>query len=81
MWTMPTVLILRGFRFFFVSLDRGEPVHIHVEKDDAYAKFWIKPIRMAKSKGFSATELARIRAMIEKHHKLFERRWYEFFGE
>jgi hypothetical protein len=36
---------------------------------------------MAKSKGFSATELARIPAMIEKHHKLFERRWYEFFGE
>ena len=78
---MPTVLILKGYRFFFVSLDRGEPVHIHVEKNDAYAKFWIKPIKMAKSKGFSATELARIRAMIEIHHRLFERRWNEFFDE
>jgi hypothetical protein len=81
MWTMPTVLILRGFRFFFVSLDRGEPVHIHVEKDDAYAKFWLKPIRLAKSKGFSATDLGRIRGMIEKHRGLFEMRWHEFFAE
>jgi hypothetical protein len=78
---MPTVLILRGFRFFFVSLDRSEPVHIHVEKDEAYAKFWLKPIRLAKSKGFSATELGRVRGMIEKHHGLFERRWHEFFAE
>jgi len=77
----PTVLILRGFRFFFVSLDRGEPVHIHVEKDDAYAKFWLKPVRLAKSKGFSATDLGRIRGMIEKHRGLFERRWHEFFAE
>ncbi len=81
MWTMPTVLILRGFRFFFVSLDRGEPVRIHVEKDDAYAKFWLKPIRLAKSKGFRATDLGRIRGMIEKHRVLFERRWDEFFAE
>ena len=52
---MPTVLILKGYRFFFVSLDRGEPVHIHIEKEDAYAKFWLKPIRLAISKGFNAT--------------------------
>jgi len=78
---MPTVLILRGFRFFFVSLDRGEPVHIHVEKDDAYAKFWLKPIRLAKSKGFSATDLGRIRGIIEQYRGLFDRRWHEFFAE
>lgn len=78
---MPTVLILKGYRFFFVSLDRGEPVHIHIEKDDAYAKFWLKPIKLAKSKGFNATELAKIRGIIEKHQKIFIRKWDEFFAE
>lgn len=78
---MPTVLILRGFRFFFVSLDRGEPIHIHVEKDDAYAKYWLQPVRLAKSKGFSAKEMSTIRGIIEKHQKIFIRRWNEFFAE
>jgi hypothetical protein len=26
---MPTVLRVGGYRFFFVSLDRSEPPHIH----------------------------------------------------
>ena len=75
------MLILRGFRFFFVSLDRGEPLHIHVERDDAYAKFWLKPVRLAKSKGFSASELGKIRSIVDRHLGLFERRWHEFFVE
>jgi Domain of unknown function (DUF4160) len=77
---MPTVLILRGFRFFFVSLDRGEPVHIHIEKGDAYAKYWLKPIRLARSKGFKASEISQIRGIIEKHQGIFIKRWDEFFA-
>lgn len=78
---MPTILILRGFRFFFVSLDRGEPVHIHIEKDDAYAKYWLQPVRLAKSKGFNAKELSVIRVIIESHQRNFVKRWNEFFSE
>lgn len=77
---MPTVLILRGFRFFFVSLDRGEPVHIHIEKGDAYAKYWLQPVKLAKSKGFKAQEMAIIRGIIERHQKIFVKRWNEFFA-
>ena len=78
---MPTVLIIRGYRFFFVALDRGEPVHIHIEKDDAYAKYWLQPVRLAKSKGFNAKELSVIRGIIDKHQKSFVKRWNEFFSE
>ena len=49
---MPTVLRVAGFRFFFYSGDRGEPAHIHVEKEDQTAKFWLDPVRMHSSGGF-----------------------------
>ena len=36
---MPTVLRVGSYRFFFVSLDRGEPPHIHVRREDMVTKF------------------------------------------
>ena len=76
---MPTVTIIRGYRFFFFSLDRGEPPHIHIEKGDSVAKFWLKPVALARSKGFRQHELSRIRQLVEKHQPVFLRAWNEFF--
>jgi hypothetical protein len=78
--SMPTVLILKGYRFFFVSLDRGEPIHIHIEKNNSYAKFWLNPTSLSRSKGFKAQEISEIRRIIEKHEKIFIKRWNEFFA-
>jgi hypothetical protein len=38
---MPTVLFLKGWRFYFYSNERDEPPHIHVAKADAEGKFWL----------------------------------------
>ena len=38
---LPTVLRVNAYRFFFVSLDRDEPPHIHVRRENMVAKFWI----------------------------------------
>src|ERR1043165_864320 len=40
--SMPTVLRVSGFRFFFYSLEGSEPAHIHVEHGDNTAKFWLE---------------------------------------
>ena len=40
---MPTVLFLSGWRFFFYSDERDEPVHIHCRKAEKECKFWIFP--------------------------------------
>lgn len=80
-YNMPTVLILKGYRFFFFSLDRVEPVHIHVEKGDSYAKFWLTPISLARSKGFRQHELTEIRKIVERKHKLFLEKWNEHFSK
>ena len=36
---MPTVLRIDGYRFFFYSSDRPEPVHIHIEIDMPMQKY------------------------------------------
>ena len=57
---MPTVMRIGPYRFFFYSGDWQEPRHIHVERDDSKAKFWLDPVRMERSIGFRAAELKRI---------------------
>jgi hypothetical protein len=77
---MPTVLRYRGYRFFFFSLDHAEPIHVHVEKQEKYAKFWLNPIGVAKSRGFRDHELNEIARIIEQHQDLLEVKWHEFFS-
>lgn len=78
--TMPTLLRSGPYRFFFYSGDWNEPLHVHVERDAAPAKFWLEPIRFEESVGFRPGELRRIEAMIEVHHAMFVRSWHEYFG-
>ena len=77
---MPTVLRIRSYRFFFVSLDRGEPAHIHVRRDSMVAKFWLEPVALERTGGFSRVDLNEIAKLVYQHReKLFEG-WYVFFG-
>lgn len=77
---MPTVLKLKGYRFFFFSLEGNEPPHVHVEYGNNVAKFWLNPVNLASSYGFRSHELAKIRVMVAEHSKLFLEKWHEFFG-
>ena len=43
---MPTVLRVGPYRFFFYAGDRDEPPHVHIERDDKLAKFWLDPFRL-----------------------------------
>ena len=38
---MPTILFIAGWRFFFYSNEINEPIHIHVQKAEREAKYWI----------------------------------------
>ncbi len=77
---MPTVFQNSGYRFFFFSLDRGEPVHIHVAKQNGYAKFWLKDILLAKSRNFNSAELSEIRKLIMENGDNIRRKWNEHFN-
>ena len=76
---MPTVLRSGPFRFFFYAGDGGEPPHVHVERDDCEAKFWLDPVRLERSHGFRRQEINRIRALVDEHQQQLLESWHEFF--
>ena len=57
---MPTVLRIGPYRFFFFARDRDEPPHIHVEREDKLAKFWLDPVRLQSSGEYTRHEIIRI---------------------
>ena len=66
---MPTVLRVESFRFFFYAGDRDEPPHVHVESAENFAKFWLDPVRLHSSGGFSRTEIAGLHKIVEQNRK------------
>jgi len=54
---MPTVVRSGPYRFYFYSHEPNEPPHIHVDRDDLSAKFWLSPVQLAGNFGFRAHEL------------------------
>ncbi len=77
---MPTVLREGPYRFFFYSGDRDEPAHVHVERDNHNAKFWLDPVRLERSNGFPRNELNRIQELVQEHRDTLLGSWNEFFG-
>jgi hypothetical protein len=63
---VPTVLRSGPYRFFFDAGDRHEPPHVHIEREDNVAKFWLEPIRLEESGGFNRAELGRMQRIVEK---------------
>ena len=77
---MPTVLRVDGYRFFFYANERGEPRHIHVQRERMLAKFWLQPVGLAGSSGFAAHELKKLVGLVSGHRQVFVEAWNEFFG-
>jgi hypothetical protein len=78
---MPTVLRLGPYRFLFYAGDRDEPPHVHVERDDNLAKFWLDPVRLQRSGGFRRVEIQRIQRLVEQHRERLLRSWNEYFKD
>lgn len=76
---MPTIFKVGAYRFFFYAGDREEPVHIHIERDENIAKFWLEPVRLQSSGGFSRLEITKIHKIINDHHSKLLEAWHEYF--
>lgn len=64
---MPVVLRIKGYKFWFYEADLDEPPHIHVGKSGKEAKYWLKPIRLARAGRFKSIELGEIERIIGNH--------------
>lgn len=77
---MPTVLRVRGHRFFFYSRESNEPPHIHVQTAERAAKFWLRPVGLARATGYNQRELGQLARIVEGNCKLFLEAWDDHFN-
>jgi hypothetical protein len=77
---MPTVHRFGPYRFYFYSHEPNEPPHIHVDRDDCSAKFWLDPVQLAANFGFRAHELRELQSIVSDFQHRFLEAWNEFFG-
>lgn len=77
---MPTAYRSGPYRFFFYAGDGEEPPHVHVERDDYIAKFWLDPVRLQRSGGFRRPELRRLEQIIQDVRTQLLEAWNEYFG-
>jgi hypothetical protein len=79
---MPTVLLLKGFRFFFYSNESGEPVHVHVMKGGAEGKIWLEPtMEIAYLHRFTNSEERDILEAVKENDQYFKQKWNEYFSK
>ena len=76
---MPTISRIGPYRLFFYAGDRDEPPHVHVERDDSVAKFWLDPVRLQRATGFRAAELRRVARLIEEQRTQLLEAWHDYF--
>jgi len=77
---MPTVLKIKGYRFFFFSREELRE-HIHIQSQNGETKFWLKPqIELAKNYKLSRKELNEIEKIIDENYDDFIKAWEKHFG-
>ena len=78
---MPTLFIVFGFRFMFYSNDH-EPIHVHVIKGNAEARFQVLPeVVLLDSKGMKPAELKLAESLVEENKEMIIERWKTFFAK
>ncbi len=78
----PVVFYLNGLKFHFYA-NEGNPredMHIHVDRGDAKAKYWLYPdVQLASSWGYNRRELRLILKLVEARRDEIAGAWNAFF--
>ena len=77
---MPNLLRSGPYRIYVFSHEPNEPAHVHVDRDEQTAKFWLGPVSLAYTLGFSAVELTRIQRLLKDNEIVLLEKWHARFG-
>ena len=77
---MPAIFREGPYRFYFVAGDRDEPPHVHVRRDNSFAKFWLSPVELEDSGNFRPVEIRRLGRIVEQNQTVFLEAWYGYFN-
>jgi Domain of unknown function (DUF4160) len=79
---MPTILFLNGWRFHFYSNEGNEPIHIHVQKAEMEAKFWLREDLFEVEEAFvynmDSKEVREVRRIIFAHFDYLVEAWEKY---
>lgn len=78
---MPTIFFKFGLRFYFVSYDCAEPIHVHVSDDrKKVCKFWVKNTEaiLADNSGFTKREINKLEKEVKLNSTLIISTFNEF---
>jgi len=73
--------VVVGYADVFVPKGNRLPSvqEIHVQHQDSYAKFWLTPVRLARSTGYDAPTLNKLHSLVRANEMLFLEKWNEHF--
>jgi hypothetical protein len=77
---LPTIDDIGPYKLFFYSAEGSEPPHVHVRRDRSTAKFWLSPVRVARSRRFGDHELRSLQKLVEKNRDRILEAWNEHFS-
>ena len=78
---MPTLFTVFGFRFMFYSNDH-EPIHVHVIKGDAEARFQVLPeVSLMDNRGLKPAELKLAESLVEENKETIVANWKNFYNK
>ena len=77
---MPELFRFFGYSFFFYSREH-EPIHVHVEGNDGYAKYVLAEdaFVLKETHGIKASDRKKIELTIEEIKDIIISRWKEYF--
>jgi hypothetical protein len=75
---VPTVLRIDGYDFHFFANEGEEPPHIHVDRAEFAAKFWLDPVSLVWSNFRKHSEHTRLTQMVVENQALLLEAWFAF---
>lgn len=79
---MPTALRTGPYRFYFYSYDCDEPRHMHVDRENKSAKFWLDPdVLLAENYGYNRKELRQIEVILRENLEGLRNEWNNFCND
>ncbi len=72
---MPVVLRIKGYKFWFYEADLDEPPHVYVGKEGREAKFWLRPVKVARPGRFKSVELREAERITNDNRDFLLKAW------
>lgn len=76
---MPTILLVMGWRFFFYSNEKNEPIHIHCRRAEKECKYWLDTRNFALQEAYSYSmnnkDKREVKKIIFEYFEFIEQEW------